>query len=226
MSATAWNLQRLQEHIRVSEQLPEPLLELVQSISRSTDIFRFHLFNARDALKGVINESDPGGPENLMLVLVGSDKQEEYEAAKISSEAHLIGCFHAARSMADIFSHLLNGLLLSQSIGVRQCDIHKVTTALPESDLKVQLDSLLSSHWFKYVSAFLNTTKHRCLVKHSMSISFVENRVGAQIGAFKFNDDTYQTYWVHEALEGVLTVKNALVALGCTLNAQYVGPGA
>jgi ABC-type uncharacterized transport system permease subunit len=59
-----------------------------------------------------------------------------------------------------------------------------------------------------------------------MSISFVENRVGAQIGAFKFNDDTYQTYWVHEALEGVLTVKNALVALGCTLNAQYVGPGA
>jgi len=226
MSTTSWNLKRLQEHIRVSKQPYAALLDLVQSIGRSDQIFRFHLINARDALKGIINDTDPSGPENFMLILGGSDRQEEYQAARLASEAHLIGCLHAARGMADVFSHLLNGLLLSNSIAVDQCDIYKVKAALPSSPLKTQLTSLLESHWFKYVSAFLNTTKHRRLVKHNMSISLVENNVGAQVGSFEYKGETYPQYWVHESLEGVLTVKNGLVALGCTLNTQYVGPDA
>lgn len=177
---------------------------------------------ARDALRGVVNEVQPSGKENFLLVL-GASKQDEFEYAKVVSEAHLIGCLHTARGLWDLFAQLLNSTILQTSIPINACDIAKVAAALPNSPLQVRVNELLSSHWYRYVSAFINTTKHRQLVQHMPSVSFVEDRAGIRVGAFKYGATTFDAYWGTQVLEGAIEVRNGIVACGRLLNLAVLG---
>ena len=88
MSPTAWNLEELRSRVRTARSDADEVLELINSISRSVQIFRYHMETGRDALKGIVNETEPQGPENFMLILGASERQGEFAYAKIVSEAH------------------------------------------------------------------------------------------------------------------------------------------
>lgn len=173
MSSTAWNLAFLQKHIQSLPTDQRVLLATVASMDRSNVIFHYHLYTARDVLKGFLDDSEPIGAKNIKVVLGVSDKAEVNFAYTVS-EAHL--------------------------------------------ELKEMLGVLLKSHWFKYTEAFINTTKHRNLVEHSVSVSFEENKAGVQLGEFKYQSASYPKYWAQEILAGLVDVKNDLVACGRALN--------
>lgn len=240
MSETGWNLRELREHYRDQsnkawkergERLSSLPNELISSISRSIDIFRYHLFLARDAVKGILNEADPTGEENFLFVLGASDNQDEFEQAKVVSEANVIGCMHAARSMVEIFAQLVNELALAQKLAVEKCSVYKVRDGLPASRLKTELEVLTNSDAFEYVSGFINTTKHRQLVPHVVSISSQLGGAGLQLGQFEYDKTVYPSKGivrvrhpsksVTEVLQTVLVVANALVTAGRVLN-DYV----
>jgi hypothetical protein len=240
VSETGWNLRELREHYRDlsnmawkerGERLSSLPNELISSVSRAIDIFRYHLFLARDAVKGILNEADPTGQENFLFVLGASDNQDEFEQAKVVSEANVIGCMHAARSMVEIFAQLVNELALAQKLAVEKCSVYKVRDGLPASRLKTELEVLTSSDAFEYVSGFINTTKHRQLVPHVVSISFQLGGAGLQLGQFEYDKTVYPSKdivrvrhpskSVTEVLQSVLVVANALVTAGQALN-DYV----
>ena len=148
VSETGWKLRELREHYRVlsnmawnerGERLSSLPNDLISSVSRSIDIFRYHLFLARDAVKGILNEADPTGQENFLFVLGASDNQDEFEQAKVVSEANVIGCMHAARSMVEIFAQLVNELALAQKLAVEKCSVYKVRDGLPRRGRKRNL---------------------------------------------------------------------------------------
>lgn len=213
-----WDLAKLRSLIRDLESERHYLLDTVDSIARATDIFRYHLFKARDALNGFVDKNDPASLDALKLVLGVSEKTDEFAYARLASEANIVGCIHTARSMFDIFGQLVNGLLVCPPIPVERCDIRKVGESMPNSDLKMKISKLLLSHWFNYVSGFINTTKHRRLVQHRYSISFEENIAGIKIGAFSYNGHEYPQYWGSEVLNGVLDFKNSVIDCGRGLN--------
>jgi len=201
----------------------DQVLELINSISRSIQIFGYHMTTARDAMKGIVDETEPQGTENLRLIFGVSEKQDEFAYAKIVSEANLIGCLYAARSLWDLFAQLVNALTLVAPLSVDRCNIKSVSDLMPASSLKVKLDGLLKSHWYTYVAAFINTTKHRQLVQHMMTVSIEEDRAGIRIGDFAYNrTKLFKTYWGHEVLEGAIEVKNTIIECGRLLNASYV----
>lgn len=77
MSDTGWNLRELREHYRDlsskawkerGERFSSLPNELISSVSRSIDIFRYHLFLARDAVDGILNKADPAGQENFLCL--------------------------------------------------------------------------------------------------------------------------------------------------------------
>ncbi len=173
---------------------------------------------ARDALKGILNYEEPQGVENWMFVLGGSDRQEDFHYAKVVSEENLIGCIHTARSLLETFAQLVNRIILGSSVEVSKCAPKAVTAKLPDGELKVKLQELLASHWFTYTSAFTNTIKHRQLIQHQVSISFVDNVVGIKVGAFEYASQPYQAYWANDFLQGVISIKNGVIDLGRTLN--------
>lgn len=217
VSSTVWSFADLKRYIRALPENQHGLLRTVESMDRSTTIFRYHLFTARDALKGLLDESQPSSVANLKVVLRVSDG-EDVSLAYTVSEAHLISCIHSVRASADIFSNLVNGLLLGHTLKPWECQIHRVTDYLPVSPLRDQLQRFKTSHWFRYISAFINTAKHRQLVEHSVSVSFVENRVGARVGAFEYDGASYQAAWVHDVLEGLVEAKKELLLCGIELN--------
>jgi hypothetical protein len=220
MSDPRWNLEPLREHVRqLGHDFNDPLSQTIRSVDRSIVLFHYHVYTARDALKGHINKDEPQGSDNFMLLLGASARQEEFARTKVVSEAHIIACLHTTRSLYDIFSHVVNRLLLSSQLPVGQCDIYKVRDALPSGPLRSALDDLIGLQWFKYIQAFINTAKHRQLIVHSVTISMEENRVGIRLGAFEYKGDRFPQYWDTEVLTGAFEVKNKIVLCGRALNA-------
>lgn len=212
----SWNLGELRAHIREIGDLS--LIDTVDSIDRATQIFDYHLFTARDALKGIIDENDPSGMKNMEFIFGISERQDDYALAKLVNEANVIGCIHAVRSIFDIYSHLVNGLLLNKGIPDHTCDIVKAHDALPPSALKDCISQLLASDWYNYVVGFINTTKHRRLIRHKFSVSFVTAAAGIQFDTFEYRGRVFPTYWANEVLQGSLDVKNSVIACGRALN--------
>lgn len=221
VATPSWNLTGLRSYIKTSCTNDAELLQLVRSIDRSCRIFGYHMVTARDAMKAWIPEDAEDAQREMMLAVFGSlDQQPEYEWAKIVNEAHLIACLHTTRGVWDIYAQLLNRLIVTPALSVEDCDIGRVASLLPASALRERLNRLLASHWYRYVSAFINTTKHRQLVEHMTAVSFEEGRSGIRVGAFQYRKSTFPAYWDTEVLEGVIEVKNAVIDCGRFLNAH------
>lgn len=213
----SWNIEALRKHIDALGTDRE-LHGAVDAIDRYVWIFRYHLRTARDAMKGIVHDDDPHGIKNMQLVFGSDDRQDAYNQAKLISEAHLLSCLHCARAMFDIFSHLVNGLMMEKVIPVRYCTLKKVAKRLPVCPLKSELQSLLENKWFKYVDGFLNTAKHRGLVQHSFHVSFIDASAGIRLAGFEYEGITHPQYSADELLRGVLEVKNKIVDCGMLLN--------
>lgn len=218
MSKTSWSLSALRSFIRSDRQELVPLVQVIDSIGRVDEIFHYHLYSARDALKGIVGATGSIRRESMDLVLNSADSSEEFWLARVASEAHLIGSIQATRSMLDMYAQLVNGLVLPEPLTVERCDIWKVCSRMPESSLKDSIEGVLRCYWFKYINGFINTTKHRKLVNHEFRVSFVDDTVGVRIGPFAYNDEEFCGYPLKEALQGTVDVKNSIGACGRALN--------
>lgn len=222
----SWDTAYLRQHICSLGEPERSLVEVVDSIGRYNAIFIYHLESARDAMKGIIRMDDPHGIENLRLVFGDSERQDEFYLAKIASEANILGCIHSTRAIFDVFSHLVNGLLLGGRLSAKQCNIEAAAGMLEHSALKRALEDLLNSYWFSYVKSFVNTAKHRRLVQHGLHVSFVDSDAGIRISAFEYEGSSFPSYSVEELLAGVLDAKNRIVDCGRALNARVITDGA
>jgi hypothetical protein len=217
-SQTSWNLEQLREHVLTKCDGDKQILERIESVSRGVGIFGYHKSQARDALKGLVNDTEPPDIDAVRLFFDFGGRRQELASATLASEAHLIGCLHVARANWDHFAQLVNALQPVPLVSESDCDISKVATKLADSPLKSAIADSLSSHWFRYVLAFINVTKHRRLIRHGLSLQFAEERVGMAIGAFSYGGQEVKPYWATEVLEGACDVSNRLVDCGRMLN--------
>ncbi|MEX1014920.1 MAG: hypothetical protein WDZ80_07230 [Candidatus Paceibacterota bacterium] len=124
--------------------------------------------------------------------------------------------------MYDVFSHLVNGLVLDKPLKIRECNIKKIEEKLTNSDLKTEISQLRNSHWFQYINAFINTAKHRGLVQHAFQVSLVDEASGIRLASFEYDASKFPSYSVDELLKGVLEVKNRIVECGRLLNRHVI----
>lgn len=217
-SPTAWNLDELRKQVRATREDSGEILDLISSVDRSARIFVYHMASARDAMKGLYGEGRSEA-EKLLFVFGASDRQHDFEHAKIVSEAHIIGCLHTARGIWDLFAQLLNALVIPRPLPIAVCDIGRVARALPPSPLSEAVNRAIADDWYSYVMAFTNTTKHRRLVQHLVSVSCEQQRSGIKLAAFEYNKRAFPAYWDMEVLEGAIQVKNGIIECGRLLNA-------
>jgi hypothetical protein len=180
------SLNKLRDHVTALGPSKAHLIKTVDSIGQYTRIFVYHMSTARDAMKGVLNQDDPHVMRNLEIIWGTHEQRTAFRTAEIVCEANLLGCVHSARALFDVFSHLVNELLVSPAISKDQCNIHNVTKALPSSPLKHGLEVLLKSAGFDYVSALVNTSKHHFIVDQSTHIDFESEFVGIRVSAFEY----------------------------------------
>ncbi|MGQ7273754.1 hypothetical protein [Marinobacter sp. V034] len=214
----SWSLKELREFILSIHGKNQYLYDLIFSISRSIDIFRYHVGIARDSLEGYFDEDDQSNEENFKLVMGHSERSQEFNEAKLANEANTIAAIYTVRSLYDLFAQLVRALLLADSLDEAHCNIFQVTNKLSPSQLKDVLSKLLESDGFSYVNAFANVSKHRYLVKHGASINTVNSRAGVKFSPFKFRGEQFSDKWAQDVLELVVQVQNHVVIAGKELN--------
>lgn len=213
-----WDLKGLSDLIRAKEPNPDYLLELVQSVGRAIQIFRYHLYEARDALAKI----EPSTTREAMeLIFTPDDKREHISKVNLVIQANIQAAIHSARAIHDLFAQLVRKSLSLTSISIKACSIKTVRKELPKSQLKSCLDGLLGSAEFKYIDAFVNTIKHRDLVQFGPLASLESGECGFQFRAFKFNEDFFPALWAKEVLEYAIQTKNVVIMAGQLLNKEY-----
>ncbi|MBX8550684.1 hypothetical protein K5D68_13880 [Pseudomonas cichorii] len=218
----AWNLQELRESIAINQPKEKtPLIEITNSLGRSREIFEYHKRLARDAFGAFDTTNDPTGIIFFEHLCGASEQEELLYDANLASEANLIACISVTRNVFDSFGQLLNGLVVGHP-RKGNLYIHDIINLLPPSELKDELGKAISSTWYEYINAFMNTVKHRQLIKHNPSISFIDNRHGGKVDGFRYKDKPYSERWAMDVLQGTVDLQNSLGACGRALNRHYV----
>lgn len=214
-----WSLVELQRRIGNSNiDKDGSIVDLIKSIGRSIDIFDYHIQLARDAFNLLNPEEDRDGSVfTRHLLMATRDTGQTIRKAALQSEANLIACVNITKSMFDSFGQLVNQIALSEPIP-RNPYLKDVIVKLPASTLRGSLEIAISSDWYLYVSAFINTVKHRQLITHSASISFVDGNRGGRLKEFSYNKKDYPSYWATEVLEGIVELQRLLIHCGQALN--------
>src|SRR5450830_594716 len=122
----SWNIEQLREFIRTKREANQHLLDLVHSVDNSINLFRYHLFTARDSLKDFFAPDEDAKPEHLDLIMGGTGRATEFEWAKLANEANTIAAIYTVRSLYDLFAQLVRGLILEKTLSVEECNIHRV----------------------------------------------------------------------------------------------------
>jgi hypothetical protein len=223
-----WDLSVLREYIRTLNPNKDWILSTVDSVSHSLLIYQYHKSIARDAFAAYKVEHDPDGLKMFTgVMMMGTD--DAFEDAKLASEANLIAAINITRNTLDIFAQLVNALALPSPLKVGHCNVSKVRDGLPEGNLKAEITRVTRLHWFRYLSGFTNTIKHRQLISHEPSSKHHEKTGeylggGAQVAAFEHQGRKFKSYWVQEVLEGTVEIHNEIVMLGITLNEHCLHP--
>lgn len=217
----AWNLGALRAQVKIRKpETSNRLVQIINSLGRSRDIFTYHKCLARDAFTAFSAENDPHGMKFAERIF-GCDDGVLHEAGLVS-EANLIACIAITRNSYDSFGQLLNGLVVPVPL-TGNFYIHNIKDALPAGELKDHLNDALTSEWFGYTHAFMNMVKHHRLVVHNPSISFIDDNRGGKVEGFRHKEKDYPSCWVQEALEGTVELQNSLRGCGVLLNRLYLG---
>jgi hypothetical protein len=217
---TTWKLKQLQEWIETTRPDDDQTADLPKSLSRSAFIVKYHARLARDAFAEF---KQPDDNHDKMFVAMMSFEPDISMAALVH-EANIIAAIHTVRNYADIFAQLANTLAMPTPLSERDSTFGRVANGLPESALKQGMLELNSSHWFRYLAAFSNISKHRRLLQSKLSVSFEENVSGLRVEKFSYTfnqregETEFERCWGHDLLEETYTVYRRILELGQALN--------
>ncbi len=179
----------------------------LRSMSKTIDIYEYHKSEAYRLIKEIEPKSHL---EKMKFVWQPS---KEMRRKKLLIQAHIQAAIYNSRALYDIFSHLINKVVLDGKIKVNYCSIDKVLNHLPAGSLKAALDLSIRTDAYLYVNAFVNTIKHRDLVETSSSIDFVNNRFGIKFIGFNYKEKPFDSLWAIDVLERSFNVKNNVIDL-------------
>lgn len=217
-----WNLAEIIDYINnhkcFSPDKKRSSIEIVNSIGRSIDIFRYHGVTIHREAERFFKNKDIPELERFLMLSGISQHQAAYETSRLACEGNFIACVHTVRNMYDIFSQLINDLILDSAIADNVCDLNKVISALHETPLKEALSNLKNSDSFYYISAFSNTVKHRVLVRSTSRIAMSQDRFEPHINSFEYNGRQHHGRWMMAALSDVEDVLNSIIHCGIYFN--------
>lgn len=95
----SWSLKDLRDYIIHERNKDQDLLDLVRSIDRGIDIFRYHFSTARDALSDFFDSDAKAHKQHVERVLGVSEDQEEFQLAKVANEANTVAAIYTVRSV-------------------------------------------------------------------------------------------------------------------------------
>ncbi len=242
-----WELKELEDAVRDvhGDQYADAIHEPLQSFSWKSDMANFHACEAEQILKEAIvatpkiNDHDPPAistAKAVMLAAAPGDAGQHLRLARFKAEAHIIASAQALHSLSDIFCHVVYWAYQLDSVpnalATNRLNLHstlRTLNTLPQYGTTASLiQAVVDAPEFIYLAAYVNTTKHRSLVRASMSASFVpKERGGMRIKEFVYidpvgNQHCFSRKWAYDFLfPENQSIRLKLVAAGNSLNDHF-----
>jgi len=135
-------------------------------------------------------------------LIVGKKKWRD---AHLASEAHVICAAQAIHSMGDILGQIINQVLLSGALSAESVSLNNVQTELTNrgsaSNVVTKVLILKNSSEFKYISAFVNITKHRRILEtdfHAEGGMGTRNDQGIRFKQFNYRRNQFPIVWAKD----------------------------
>ena len=234
---------RLQHGDAVADLLHTP----AQSIAWKIKMGHYHACESVRVLKEAIYDSEAisendhesiAAAKAIILSAGREPRATPLNAARFQAEAHTIAAAQSLHSTADIMASVvfwaLNFPKCEKAPDLHRLNVYQVRDYLQNkpnyTDIHHAIDALLESDQFKYLTAYVNTTKHRSLVQvqYTAHVDPTDNpRQGLRIKAFEYcrakdNIESYDELWAEDFLfSEAQHVRNGILTIGNALNAFY-----
>lgn len=236
MQPYVWKVKQFLELVRekVSESAASSVASAVRSVPWKLWLAEYHAESVEEVIARLVPaDAEPRfwAVVQLLRESAPGDQERPIRLAVFEAEAHTIACAQALHSVIDLFGPIIyTGLGLSESrLEPKKQYPRNVLRALKangdHASIADCLQSLLDSEAYRYVRAYVNTTKHRSLVPSSYAVSFEvtpPDRVqGLRIAAFEYQGEIFDRRWALVLTEDYRTsIHEAAVRLGINLNAE------
>jgi hypothetical protein len=240
-----WKIRTLEDAVRrvngdrYADEIHDPL----QSFKWKSDIAHYHACESERVIEETIASidgvnKDVSGDFVVADAILCAGSSKAIVAAQFKAEAHIIASAQALHSLCDILSGIVYWCFQLKSVPksppVNRLNlraIYSTLCTLPKYSATAKLiNAAISSNEFTYLSAYVNTTKHKSLVSSTLTASFeADYRNGMLIKGFSYTDQRgdmhqYDHKWSHDFLfpeNDALKLK--LVAVGNSLNDYFNG---
>lgn len=226
------NLLKLARRLH-DEQVLSDLHRSVSSVRWKLAVAEFHVAEALSAIPKSLPDVPDKRREAAHLALLdmsGSDEAAPFSEAQFISEAHAIAAAQALHSVADIVSNVVYlGLGFGsrgKALPVDRRNLHTVRNAVDESGVAPRVAAALArlsaSETFRYLRAYVNTTKHVRLIDRAFGVTVdgvQPERYGLTILPFQYEFrgtvKTWPPKWLEDFLrESLSSVWASAVEIG------------
>ncbi len=242
-----WKIKELEDAIRNThgDKYVDAIHEPLQSFTWKSEMAYFHAYEAEQILKEAvastpgINEGDqPSIAYGKAVVFASSPGEtgEHLRLARFKAEAHIIASAQALHSLTDIVCYVVYWAYrldtMPNAPAKKRLNLHSTLRTLnvfPQYSTTASLiQAVFDAPEFKYLAAYVNTTKHKSLISSTMSASFVpEKRGGMRIKSFYYTDPVgnrhhFGSKWAKDFLfQDNQKVRLKLMAVGKSLNDYF-----
>ena len=228
---------RLEHGDAVADSLHIP----TQSIVWKIDMGYYHACESIRVLKEAIydseviseNDHESIAAAKSIILSAANPCATPLNAARLHAEAHTIAAAQSLHSTADIMALVifwaLNFPKCAKAPDEHRLNLYQVRNHLQNepncTDIRDAINALLESDQFKYLNAYVNTTKHRSLVqvKYTAHLDPTDKpRQGLKIVAFEYNNKQFDERWAKDFLfSEAQHVRDGILFIGNTLNAFF-----
>ncbi|MFQ5731228.1 MAG: hypothetical protein ACE5KM_04640 [Planctomycetaceae bacterium] len=238
-------MKQLEDAVRAchGDVVAETLGVPTRSIGWKIEMGHYHACESVQILKRAIYDSDViadneheaiAASKAILLSAVGHASAPPLNDARVRAEAHMIAAAQSLHSTADIMASVAYWALdfpcRTNPPREHRLNLYQVRKHLqydPDcAEITNSITNFVDLHQFKYLTGYVNTTKHRSLVgvQYSAHTDPRDNpRQGLRIRAFQYRDGvgnihSYDQIWGEDFLfseaqlirDGILTIGNSL----------------
>lgn len=209
-----WNIAELkalvtEQHGIEQASMLEPCLESIKDRQR---YLRYHFDEAKSSLKDVVFSCTENS--SIMKAIFdeahsGPNNKREY--SKLKMEANLIGCVQSLHTIPDILSHVIYYSLnfnFETPLAENQVKPEKILGLMKHKsklcNLKELFRSIIKNENYDYLSALVNHSKHKSIIKPIYTLRLTKsenNKQEIEFGEFRKNRKCYPSKPAFEFIE-------------------------
>lgn len=244
-----WEMKQLEDAVRAvnGDHVANKLQVHTRSVDLKITMRNYHACESIRILKEAIYDSDvisdnvheaTAASKAIWLSATGHPSAPPLIYARVRAEAEMIAAAQSLHSTADIMASVVYWALdfpsSAKTLDEFQLNLFRVREHLQQDLVYTEITNAINDFFdlpqFKYLTAYVNTTKHRSLVEAPYTAQTDlrdKPRQGFRIKAFKYrkskrNVQSYNRTWAEDfLLTDAEIVGNGILTIGNSLNDYY-----